>query len=179
MRIVVGPGGQGGLGNAALSNQKRRAPGFALLGTPGFEGDITLELKTVADVALVGFPSAGKSSLVAAMFVAFNPFLVYFSALILTETLFTTMLAWGMLLITSARSIPWLAGGIILGIAQTVGAALSPGWGILAGHLVFLDHATTERAPRWSRKRADTPPVEDTAPTSSTRRRTKRPSTKM
>ena len=67
MRIVVAEGGQGGLGNAALSNQKRRAPGFALLGTPGFEGDITLELKTVADVALVGFPSAGKSSLVAAM----------------------------------------------------------------------------------------------------------------
>ncbi|WP_425845929.1 GTPase ObgE [Agrococcus sp. TSP3-2-1] len=67
MRIVVAEGGQGGLGNAALSNQKRRAPGFALLGTPGFEGDVTLELKTVADVALVGFPSAGKSSLVAAM----------------------------------------------------------------------------------------------------------------
>ncbi len=67
MRVVVAAGGQGGLGNAALANQKRRAPGFALLGTPGFEGDVTLELKTVADVALVGFPSAGKSSLVAAM----------------------------------------------------------------------------------------------------------------
>ncbi|UOW00301.1 GTPase ObgE [Agrococcus sp. SCSIO52902] len=67
MRLVVAAGGQGGLGNAALSNTKRKAPGFALLGTPGFEGDITLELKTVADVALVGFPSAGKSSLVAAM----------------------------------------------------------------------------------------------------------------
>ncbi len=67
MRLVVAAGGQGGLGNAALSSTKRRAPGFALLGTPGAEGDITLELKTVADVALVGFPSAGKSSLVAAM----------------------------------------------------------------------------------------------------------------
>jgi len=67
MRIVVGPGGQGGLGNAALATTKRKAPGFALLGTPGFEGDIKLELKTVADVALVGYPSAGKSSLVAAM----------------------------------------------------------------------------------------------------------------
>ena len=67
LRIVVAPGGQGGLGNAALSTTKRRAPGFALLGTPGFDGDIQLELKTVADVALVGFPSAGKSSLVAAM----------------------------------------------------------------------------------------------------------------
>ncbi|MFP5251190.1 MAG: GTPase ObgE [Actinomycetes bacterium] len=67
MRLVVAAGGQGVLGNAALSNTKRKAPGFALLGTPGFEGDITLELKTVADVALVGFPSAGKSSLVATM----------------------------------------------------------------------------------------------------------------
>ncbi|WP_413320419.1 GTPase ObgE [Agrococcus sp. 1P02AA] len=67
MRVVVAQGGQGGLGNAALANTKRKAPGFALLGTPGTEGDVTLELKTVADVALVGFPSAGKSSLVAAM----------------------------------------------------------------------------------------------------------------
>ena len=67
MRAVVAPGGQGGLGNAALANTKRKAPGFALLGTPGWEGDIQLELKVVADVALVGYPSAGKSSLVAAI----------------------------------------------------------------------------------------------------------------
>jgi GTP-binding protein len=67
LRLIVGPGGQGGLGNAALSSSKRKAPGFALLGTPGYEGDIFLELKTVADVALVGYPSAGKSSLIAAM----------------------------------------------------------------------------------------------------------------
>ncbi|HEX7834128.1 MAG TPA: GTPase ObgE, partial [Pseudolysinimonas sp.] len=67
MRFVVAPGGQGGLGNAALANTKRKAPGFALLGTQGWEGDVVLELKTVADVALVGFPSAGKSSLVAAL----------------------------------------------------------------------------------------------------------------
>jgi GTPase len=66
-RYVIAPGGQGGLGNAALSSPKRKAPGFALLGTPGWEGDVLLELKTVADVALVGFPSAGKSSLVAAV----------------------------------------------------------------------------------------------------------------
>jgi GTP-binding protein len=67
LELVVAPGGQGGLGNAALANTKRKAPGFALLGTEGWDGDIRLELKTVADVALVGFPSAGKSSLVAAM----------------------------------------------------------------------------------------------------------------
>jgi GTP-binding protein len=67
MRFVAAPGGQGGLGNAALASPKRKAPGFALLGTPGWEGDLVLELKTVADVALVGFPSAGKSSLIAAV----------------------------------------------------------------------------------------------------------------
>ena len=67
MRIVIAPGGQGGLGNSALSSTKRKAPGFALLGIDGFEGDVVLELKTLADVALVGYPSAGKSSLVAAL----------------------------------------------------------------------------------------------------------------
>lgn len=67
MRFVVAPGGIGGLGNATLANPKRKAPGFALLGTPGWEGDVLLELKTVADVALVGYPSAGKSSLIAAI----------------------------------------------------------------------------------------------------------------
>ncbi|MET1016965.1 GTPase ObgE [Leifsonia flava] len=67
MRFIAAPGGQGGLGNAALSTTKRKAPGFALLGIPGYEGDVVLELKTVADVALVGYPSAGKSSLVAAL----------------------------------------------------------------------------------------------------------------
>jgi len=67
MSVVVAPGGRGGLGNQALATPKRKAPGFALLGTHGFEDDIVIELKTVADVALVGFPSAGKSSLIAAM----------------------------------------------------------------------------------------------------------------
>ncbi len=64
---VVAPGGSGGLGNAALASQRRRAPGFALLGEPGIETNVVLELKTVADVGLVGFPSAGKSSLIAAV----------------------------------------------------------------------------------------------------------------
>lgn len=66
-RYVVAKGGSGGLGNAALATPKRKAPGFALLGTPGYEGDVILELKTVADIALVGYPSAGKSSLIAAV----------------------------------------------------------------------------------------------------------------
>ncbi|KAA8822748.1 GTPase ObgE [Bifidobacterium reuteri] len=66
-RFVAAKGGAGGLGNIALANKTRRAPGFALLGEPGEERDIILELKSIADVALVGFPSAGKSSLIAAM----------------------------------------------------------------------------------------------------------------
>jgi GTPase len=65
--FVAAAGGQGGLGNSALSSQKRKAPGFALLGIPGDARDIVLELKSIADIALVGFPSAGKSSLIAAM----------------------------------------------------------------------------------------------------------------
>jgi GTPase len=65
--FVAAQGGRGGLGNAALASARRKAPGFALLGEPGESSDLVLELKTVADVALVGFPSAGKSSLVAAL----------------------------------------------------------------------------------------------------------------
>jgi GTP-binding protein len=64
MNYVVAQGGAGGLGNAALSSNKRKAPGFSLLGEPGDINDVKLELKSLADVALVGFPSAGKSSLV-------------------------------------------------------------------------------------------------------------------
>jgi GTPase len=65
--LVVAQGGRGGLGNAALASPRRKAPGFALLGEPGDARDVLLELKTVADVGLIGFPSAGKSSLVAAI----------------------------------------------------------------------------------------------------------------
>ncbi|HLT84982.1 MAG TPA: GTPase ObgE, partial [Phototrophicaceae bacterium] len=66
-RLVAAAGGRGGLGNAALASPRRKAPGFALLGEEGETADLVLELKSVADVALVGFPSAGKSSLIAAM----------------------------------------------------------------------------------------------------------------
>jgi len=67
MEAVIAKGGHGGLGNAALASPRRKAPGFALLGEPGELHDVVLELKSVADVALVGYPSAGKSSLIAAM----------------------------------------------------------------------------------------------------------------
>ena len=66
-RYVAAKGGRGGLGNAALASRARKAPGFALLGEPGDAADVTLELKSMADVGLVGFPSAGKSSLVSVL----------------------------------------------------------------------------------------------------------------
>ena len=66
-RFVAAQGGRGGLGNAALASNRRKAPGFALLGEPGDQREIVLELKIVADVGFIGYPSAGKSSLVAAL----------------------------------------------------------------------------------------------------------------
>jgi len=66
-QFVAAAGGKGGLGNAALASPRRKAPGFALKGEPGVERELVLELKSIADVGLVGFPSAGKSSLIAAM----------------------------------------------------------------------------------------------------------------
>jgi GTP-binding protein len=66
-RFVAAKGGRGGLGNAALASPRRKAPGFALKGEPGQQRDLILELKTVADVGLVGFPNVGKSSIIAAM----------------------------------------------------------------------------------------------------------------
>lgn len=66
-RFIAAEGGFGGLGNAALATAKRKAPGFSLKGEPGEAHDLILELKSMADVGLVGFPSAGKSSLISVL----------------------------------------------------------------------------------------------------------------
>jgi GTP-binding protein len=65
--IEIARGGRGGRGNAALASSRRTAPGFAELGEPGEQLEVVLELKSVADVGLVGFPSAGKSSLISVL----------------------------------------------------------------------------------------------------------------
>ncbi len=66
-RLVVAEGGHGGRGNPHFVTPTRRAPAFAELGEPGEERSVVLELKLLADVALVGMPSVGKSSLIARM----------------------------------------------------------------------------------------------------------------
>ncbi|HAF31730.1 MAG TPA: GTPase ObgE [Anaerovibrio sp.] len=64
---VIAKGGRGGRGNAKFANSANRAPTFAELGEPGESRNLILELKLLADVGLVGYPSVGKSSLVAAV----------------------------------------------------------------------------------------------------------------
>ncbi len=63
-KVLVAEGGRGGRGNAKFKSNKHRVPNYAEPGEPGVERELELELKMIADVGIIGFPNAGKSTLI-------------------------------------------------------------------------------------------------------------------